>query len=68
MTGDFPRMAFPNESREHREARDAQFGAEIALRRQTEAPIAGPSRCACPSTEQERGDMRRPEVRAQVEG
>ena len=34
---DFPRMAFPNESPAYREARNALLGAEIALRRQTEA-------------------------------
>jgi predicted dithiol-disulfide oxidoreductase (DUF899 family) len=37
MTGDFARMAFPNESTEYREARNALLDAEIALRRQTEA-------------------------------
>jgi len=37
MTGDFPRMAFPNESAQYREARNALLDAEIALRRQTEA-------------------------------
>jgi predicted dithiol-disulfide oxidoreductase (DUF899 family) len=37
MTGDFPRMAFPNESAEYREVRNALLDAEIALRRQTEA-------------------------------
>lgn len=40
MTGDFPRMAFPNESAEYREARNALLDAEIALRRQTEAVAA----------------------------
>jgi len=40
MTGDFPRMAFPNESAEYREARDALLDAEIELRRQTEAVAA----------------------------
>ena len=37
MTGDFPRMAFPNESAAYREARNTLLNAEIALRRQTEA-------------------------------
>ena len=37
MTGDFPRMAFPNESSAYRESRNALLDAEIALRRQTEA-------------------------------
>ena len=37
MADDFPRMAFPNESAEYREARNALLDAEIALRRQTEA-------------------------------
>ena len=37
MTGDFPRMAFPNESAQYREARNALLDAEIALRRQIEA-------------------------------
>jgi predicted dithiol-disulfide oxidoreductase (DUF899 family) len=37
MPGDFPRMAFPNESPEYREARNALLDAEIALRRKTEA-------------------------------
>jgi predicted dithiol-disulfide oxidoreductase (DUF899 family) len=37
VTADFPRMAFPNESAEYREARNALHDAEIALRRQTEA-------------------------------
>ena len=36
MTDDFPRMAFPNESEDYREARNALLDAEIALRRQTE--------------------------------
>ena len=40
MTGDFPRMAFPNESAEYRAARNALLDAEIALRRQTEAVAA----------------------------
>ena len=40
MTGDFPRMRFPNESAEYREARNALLDAEIALRRQTEAVAA----------------------------
>ena len=40
MTGDFPRMAFPNESPAYREARNALLDAEIALRRQTEAVAA----------------------------
>lgn len=37
MTDNFARMAFPNESRAYREARNALLDAEIALRRQTEA-------------------------------
>ena len=37
MAGDFARMAFPNESAEYRQARNALLDAEIALRRQTEA-------------------------------
>jgi predicted dithiol-disulfide oxidoreductase (DUF899 family) len=37
MTGEFARMAFPNESAAYREARNALLDAEIALRRQTEA-------------------------------
>jgi predicted dithiol-disulfide oxidoreductase (DUF899 family) len=37
MTDPFPRMAFPNESPEYRQARNALLDAEIALRRQTEA-------------------------------
>lgn len=40
MTGDFPRMVFPNESAEYRAARNALLDAEIALRRQTEAVAA----------------------------
>lgn len=36
MTGDFPRVAFPNESPAYREARNTLLDAEIALRRQTE--------------------------------
>jgi predicted dithiol-disulfide oxidoreductase (DUF899 family) len=41
MSGnDFARMAFPNESPEYREARNALLDAEIALRRQTEAVAA----------------------------
>jgi predicted dithiol-disulfide oxidoreductase (DUF899 family) len=40
MTGDFPRMAFPNESPGYREARNALLDAEIALRRQTETVAA----------------------------
>ena len=40
MTGDFPRMAFPNESPAYREARNALLDAEIALRRQSEAVAA----------------------------
>lgn len=40
MTGDFPRMALPNESPEYREARNVLLDAEIALRRQTEAVAA----------------------------
>jgi len=34
--GDFPRIAFPNESAHYRTARNALLDAEIALRRQTE--------------------------------
>ncbi len=37
MTDRVPRMSFPNESSEYREARNALLDAEIALRRQTEA-------------------------------
>ena len=37
MADSFARMAFPNESPEYREARNALLDAEIALRRQTEA-------------------------------
>lgn len=37
MSGDFERMAFPNESQAYREARNALLDAEIALRRQMEA-------------------------------
>ncbi len=37
MTDNFARMAFPNESADYREARNALLDAEIALRRQTEA-------------------------------
>jgi predicted dithiol-disulfide oxidoreductase (DUF899 family) len=37
MADDFARMAFPNESPEYRQARNALLDAEIALRRQTEA-------------------------------
>jgi predicted dithiol-disulfide oxidoreductase (DUF899 family) len=37
VSGDFARMAFPNESAEYRRARNALLDAEIALRRQTEA-------------------------------
>ena len=37
MASSFARMAFPNESRAYREARNALLDAEIALRRQTEA-------------------------------
>lgn len=40
MADQFPRMAFPNESAEYREARNALLDAEIALRRQTEAVAA----------------------------
>jgi len=40
MAGNFVRMAFPNESPEYREARNALLDAEIALRRQTEAVAA----------------------------
>ncbi len=40
MTGDFARMAFPNESAEYRAARNELLDAEIALRRQTEAVAA----------------------------
>jgi predicted dithiol-disulfide oxidoreductase (DUF899 family) len=37
MGSDFARMAFPNESKAYREARNALLDAEIALRRQTES-------------------------------
>lgn len=37
MSRDFARMAFPNESAEYRQARNALLDAEIALRRQAEA-------------------------------
>ena len=40
MGQDFARMAFPNESRAYRAARNALLDAEIALRRQTEAVAA----------------------------
>lgn len=40
MPSDFPRMVYPNESAEYREARNALLDAEIALRRQTEAVAA----------------------------
>jgi predicted dithiol-disulfide oxidoreductase (DUF899 family) len=40
MSGDFPRMAFPDESADYRKARRALLDAEIALRRQTEAVAA----------------------------
>lgn len=40
MTSDFPRMEYPSESAEYREARNALLDAEIALRRQTEAVAA----------------------------
>lgn len=40
MTGNFARTAFPNESREYREARNALLDAEITLRRQTETVAA----------------------------
>lgn len=40
MSTDFVRMAFPNESREYRAARNALLDAEIELRRQTEAVAA----------------------------
>ena len=40
MTRSFARMAFPNESPEYREARNALLDAEVALRRQTEAVAA----------------------------
>ena len=40
MSGDFPRMRFPNESAEYRKARNALLDAEIELRRQTEAVAA----------------------------
>lgn len=40
MADDFARMAFPNESAEYRQARNALLDAEIALRRQTEAVAA----------------------------
>ena len=50
MTADFPRMAFPNESPEYRQARNALLDAEIALRRQTEA-VAGMRRALPPGGE-----------------
>ena len=37
MSGPFARVAFPNESAQYREARNALLDAEIELRRQTEA-------------------------------
>jgi predicted dithiol-disulfide oxidoreductase (DUF899 family) len=40
MSDRFPRMAFPNESAEYRQARNTLLDAEIALRRQTEAVAA----------------------------
>ncbi|MBO9621293.1 MAG: DUF899 family protein [Sphingomonas sp.] len=40
MSTDFARMAFPNESREYRAARNALLDAEIELRRRTEAVAA----------------------------
>jgi predicted dithiol-disulfide oxidoreductase (DUF899 family) len=40
MTEEFPRMSFPNESSEYRQARNVLLDAEIALRRQTEAVAA----------------------------
>jgi len=40
MTTDFARMAFPNETAEYREARNALLDAEIDLRRRTEAVAA----------------------------
>lgn len=40
MTGQFARVAFPNESSAYREARNALLDAEIALRRQVEAVAA----------------------------
>lgn len=40
MTANFARMAFPNESRDYRAARNALLDAEIALRRQTEKVAA----------------------------
>ena len=40
MSSTFARMAFPGESPEYREARNALLDAEIALRRQTEAVAA----------------------------
>ena len=40
MSGDFARVAFPNESDEYRAARNVLLEAEIELRRQTEAVAA----------------------------
>ena len=40
MSGDFRRMAFPDESADYRKARNALLDGEIALRRQTEAVAA----------------------------
>lgn len=40
MTGSFAHMAFPNESADYREARNALLDAEIELRRRTEAVAA----------------------------
>ena len=40
MSGDFARMAFPDESEEYRTARNALLDAEIELRRHTEAVAA----------------------------
>lgn len=37
MSGEFARLAFPGESAEYRQARNALLDAEVALRRQTEA-------------------------------
>lgn len=50
MSGDFARMAFPNESDEYRTARNALLDAEIELRRQTEA-VAGMRRALPPGGE-----------------
>jgi predicted dithiol-disulfide oxidoreductase (DUF899 family) len=63
----FARMAFPNESAEYREARNALLDAEIALRRQTEA-VAALRRALPPGGEvpedfafERIGDRQRPE-------